>query len=741
MKLNPLRLLALASLCAGVLVARSASAGSCTPDTNVDYCKKFDCAWKSASDNMDDVLIAQRCNAPDAAALRKTLDGFLNTEVNASYWLALEDSDGGVCTPNGYYSRLLNAMLATVNVQVATDNVTIPQSPYDWLKHVHDHTADEGMVADCFVGAKIATFYSDKPVHLRYQFFATQDPYRRAGVLAHEASHDWSTHLDGAVCPGAPSCDTVFGASNATTFGMRFNQHALKSFQRAPSSKELKRMNFGGGVCGYAPLLSPIVRLWAANDVAWRKNNNFVTLVSYAGEAWDVYASDDPVRSYGGWAYTFDDEIHARWKCGQVCDPKDYVSGGAQFCSNPYQEENTIINTSNAAACDEAIAKIGSGVTDAEYQKIASAFHAKSKACVQGVSKTQFDAFCTTAKEGANSVTNVESKWTLPDQPGYFDSGDALTRCTKSFCQERFNASWATPAKAACYAWSDDGLGCLDALCGSITEIAATEGPTSKSYFHALQCRRHFLESGGAPDAYDAAEQGASPCDTSYEACVDDAAYEAWKAAKATGGCTLASFAGPAPAPKYQHGALSLLGTVSKARFDVAYPSFTPDACGASFKACKVIEAFAAKTAAVAVAGAKLPAEAGGGPVGPDDYFVGRSSPADAFAASPLGALSNGVARAAVADRLGPAAYGKLFGASSFVVIGSTPNQKVVDRELAPAAKADVDALGALHVRTAAGAGKMATLDAVSFHSLMTALSGATTIGGVGVALDQAGIP
>lgn len=571
--------------------------------------------WTAPDMSMDDVIIQYWCGS-NAQANANHYWNSLQLGETGDYWGDLAAGEGGVnCgNPNTHLIRLYNGAAAMDAVYAHMDNTTLNQSwRYNWLVDLVHPYSGAGYKATCdccgIVASNPTPFGATK---LHYVFFWQRSAPGRASTLIHEAVHDFEGHLDDDECAAGGSCDTKFGDSNAQTWQIIYLDHAIGTYWKA-SDGELDVINYGDDVCGYRPFLTEEVRynaIWLANT---KFDNNFHETGSPRPSGLGYVAQTGPLWKYGGWEYASDKNLGARWKCESVCDPADYLPGGAAACNEEYQSGNYLVNSGNHQRCLAANAGVAAGVTPSERVQLVNQFNSGKQKCIPGVSSEYLFEYCEDRYTEAANVAELEASWDIPDQPGYFDSGAALMACTRTYCESVFTETWVQPAREACYEWSDAEYGCMDAVCGSLDELGSDPGEESLPYFGAVQCRRHFIDNDGNAYGYFDHQSADDKCERNYIACRNAAAHQDWLDGKALGECNLTltfpgAGLGPSGIANYDVFASSIVGTVSLGTFKDFTTAALVDDCMAGKQLCEKLRELAARVSADFIAVSDVPA-------------------------------------------------------------------------------------------------------------------------------------
>lgn len=572
--------------------------------------------WLQPDETQDDELTGRWCTTQEG--------------INA-YWYALnlDDGDGSnwntlaegnSCNPNTHFARVMNGayMMDFVYYNLLSPTLGQNQYAYYWLvNHVSPHS-EAGYQAGCnfnpaetvHVIASNPSGTSD-PTNLYYMFFWLLTANERASTLVHEAVHDWSSHIEPESCNNAcgRSCDVSFGPSNAQTWDIVYLDHSVSAYRRADGSDQLDVAHLGDllgtgeQVCGYIPVLSPETRRAAVDTMAWKFDSCFSQAGNPEPPTTVVTWASDPFWEYGDYEYDYDKMVGARWSCDEICDAAEWGSK----CDAAAQPGNSAVNTYNQALCNDFNGQLHQGVTPQQRATLANQFSWQKHACVPGYSDAYLDSYCSTASTNASNVAAVESNWNLPDQPGAFDSGEAMLDCVQTYCQSRFLSQWAFDARAACYEW-DDSLGCLDAICGSLAELTTDYGATSAEYFAAVQCRRHFIDHNGDASEYLDALENQGGCDRVYTDCRNDVARTEWLAAQGLGECSLVSDGVATTTHTYGLGAIATVNAFdSYARFAAVHAGVAVDGCVAKREMCEATQALLHRIVAEMLTETKIP--------------------------------------------------------------------------------------------------------------------------------------
>jgi hypothetical protein len=585
----------LTTLCAAALAAAlfaPAPAAACVNDYD-------NWGWLQANETQDDEMTERWCHS------QQSIDaywGALNLgDGDGSNWF--NAAEGNSCNPNTHFSRVMNAAYIMDFVYYSLLSPTLGQNQYAfyWLvNHVSPHSAN-GYLVGCNYDptVNIHTVASnpsggDDPTNLFFMFFWKLTANDRASTLVHEAVHDWIGHVAPELCGNkcGASCDVSFGPSNAQTWDVTYLDHSVSAYRRADGSDQLAvahlgdLLGTGAEVCGYIPVLSPEARQSAVDRMNWKFTSCFAAPVTAPPPTSYFSLASDPFWEYGNYEYGYDKAVGARWSCAEICNAAEWGSK----CDPAAQPGNAAVNSFNQALCNEENGQLHAGVTPQQRYALVSDFNQRKQGCVPGYSDSYLTGYCGGVSSSAVNVAGLEAAWNLADQPGVFDSGEAMLDCVKSYCQGQYSAQWATNARTACYEW-DDSLGCLDAICGSLDQLTTDYGATSQEYFTSVQCRRHFIDHAGDASEYFDAQQNQAHCDRVSTDCRNADARADWLTAKGLGQCSLYS-AVAATGGTYDLGAIaSIKNYPSYGRFASAHASVSLDQCVAVQQACEATEA------------------------------------------------------------------------------------------------------------------------------------------------------
>ena len=592
---------------------------ACTPDYAA-------WGWLEGAESMDDVMIAHWCGA-DAAVNAQHYWDSLQLGEEGEYWNNQAALEGGLnCSnPNTHLIRLYNAAAAIDATYANLTNQTLPHQAsfaLNWLAYFVHPRSQDGYTATCTCCGsppctqctKRATnpSSSGSPTQLHYAFFWNLQAPVRGSTLVHEATHEDVHHLSDDACAAGGSCDDKYGNYNAQTVQMNFLDRAIRAYQKNPSTGELRVANYGEERCGYLPFMSPAARVQASDTIRTKLDLHFETGGTFGPPGMTFYASTEDLWDYDGNTWLVDTWENAFWRCDNLCQPGDYLPGGKHACNEDYQVGNAAINQVNYAACTTAQSSIQAGVTPSQWAQAQQAFFIANKDCIPGVSDAYLKQYCGGLSAGASNVGQIEAGWELPDQPGYFDSGEALTSCVRTYCDQKFSPTWINQARAACYEWDDPGYGCLDELCGDLETLKASKGASSLEYFLGVQCRRHYIENDGNSFAYFTEQEEDDSCIRRFVDCKNRKAFDTWVAARAAGTCSLASPGTTgwtaSSEGRYQIAAARVVGSLSDwAAYQGMFESAKIDDCMALLNMCESSRELLAKISAEVVAGSSRP--------------------------------------------------------------------------------------------------------------------------------------
>ena len=549
------------------------------------------------------------------------------------YWPIIMQVDGGLCQPNGYVTRLINAAVLLDQVYWHRSNSTFGDLPMHWLAFVFDRS-DQGYVATCRQGV-VATNWSNHPTELHDIFFKNYSAPQRASTLVHEGVHDDIPHSDaGGLCNAdtcGTSCDDMFGIYNAQTTQIQALGDQIDTYMRSPTTGELYIRNWdpANNICGYIPFLTERQR-FAVNDLMNRKLNNCFQI---APDPMPYYSRTFPTPApgsllsalamydYGGLIYANDLVREARWECHTVCDVDDFdfALGGYRSCNEDVNPANVSRNQERRLAC--LLANLSAQTaTESQRREIQREFEetTATNLCFLGVSDAYLEQKCSNAVSLANTLDEMETLWyqDIPpiEETGSFGWDSAFNECAQGFCQQKFDSQWITDARTACYEWTDPA-GCLDHACGKLFEFGLYYGEYSTKYLESVACRMEFIENNGNPDAY---ILDAGICEDKYHDCIIEEAYPEWLAAKQQGQCSLYDPPPPYPVPippiiptfKLLLKELQYIGEYEDySEFMSQFPDAHFDVCEASLTLCEQTEQLGRRIVSEFVAVSEVPEE------------------------------------------------------------------------------------------------------------------------------------
>jgi hypothetical protein len=567
--------------------------------------------WMDPVTSMDNDIIKYWCSGAPAS-----------TSANVQYYwdsLYLGEDDYweqplDCADPNQHYIRLLNAAAALQAIFRSLQNTSRPSQSawaYNYLDDFVWPHSTNSYTADCDYDtiASNPDWPSTGSTILHYQFFWKRSAPIRASTLVHEATHDDVGHESDDSCPRGGSCDVMYGLYNAQTMQINSLDQMVRAYQKNFATNELEVANLGSDTCGFLPFLSPAARVEASTLIRDKIDNNF-TSSAFGPPGMCYQYTSDPKQKYGDYKWLVDGEgyEHARWDCAKICKLADFMPNGAKACNEQWQTGNTAVNQANYATCTDANAKVAAGLTPQQYTKAVLDFYWALKPCIPGVSDAYLTQYCSGLSASASNVTSIEAGWTLPDQVGYFDSDAAMVDCQRTYCDQKFQASWVTTARTACYEWDDPGFGCMKEMCGDLAALKTSYGDTSKEYFMAVQCRRHYFENGGDTQAYVDQQQVEDVCKKVYVECKNSEAYAAWAKGKGAGTCSLFVAGLPVPsAGQYNLAALADMDSMDYTTFNASHATAPIDKCVSAQKLCEAARALAAKLVSETILASKQP--------------------------------------------------------------------------------------------------------------------------------------
>jgi len=589
-------------------VATRASADTCSPNFT-------EWGWEAADVTQDGEITTWWCNTPTT---QSTIDGYwaaLDLGITGQ-WTEYANLDLATCNPNGYFSRLINSAVMMSTVADCLSNSPVYKgNVVRWMADQTSPLADDGFRATCENGDAIAgNPANNDAIKLHYKFFWKRGAVGRGSTLLHEAVHEVIGHEANGTCPADKSCDSDFGPVNAQTFQIRYLADAISAY-RVAGPNELVVVNKGNGRCGYLPLLSWYERVTSA-DLAQDKLETSFQTSPVPKSSWPAGVKrflSGIVDGFEIYDFAIDSHQQAEWSCAQVCNPEDFTTG-ALACPTQWNAANTAINQQNATICDLANQEVQAGVTPAQHGTAVSSFKSNLKACAVGVSQVAVNQHCAALQATASTVGDIKTGWAVPNQPGAVDSPSARFACIKSYCESHADTQWYPSAQQACFEWSDP-FGCMDYVCGSLSDVAAKSGASSQDYFETVQCRAQHLKVTG-PDltvkgslGYGADATHADKCQNQFDACSGSAGtaeaaalqkYNQWLQADAAGECYFT------PTTSYLDalgkGFINVdsvatdMGQLSLAEFNQKYGVFEATACLVEVFFCRAVEDSVAET-------------------------------------------------------------------------------------------------------------------------------------------------
>jgi hypothetical protein len=668
----------------------------------------------------------------------------------------------------------------------------------------HPYTKDKS--GNC-AGWTIASNPSDDdPMNLFYAFFWLNTAVERAGTIVHEINHELVGHVADSLCDNKGSCDFGFLAPNpgkpnnvnTQSVEILYFSQIIDAYMQKKADFSLPLAgavpNFGGmmvknigpdaaGVdqCGYVPVLSEFEREAARSFAQWKLDGSFQ--VSPAQAAYPAAVLKEPD---GSW--TIDRANQAIWPCGAVCDANlhTFDPSGAnpaqKGCNEQWQPKNVEINAANRAACLSANQQVKAGVTEAQRAAIAVAFLGKLQSCATGVPYDLQSLACDDAISKSSTMGEVAANYPIPMLPGFARS-TAISSCQAQFCAE-FASYDVTPesAAAACYEvdLSDPQTGCpgpCGALGGWLSEA---------EQFERILCR-YAIATGAEPPLTKPQPPAKSTCGSKITACglatkqqlSWEAAVSAWAEARANGECWFDDYPPEsAVAPAYLNSPLADLAGKLELDTWLGFPGAQEllfDPCLATAVSCQALDELSAKLAIEAVVAAKDL------PYPPPLEALGKAAllPALSAETNPVAAFHNGLAleasrlvseqdlgfdlvaavalvgdpeyAGALASRLGPAAYGALFGVAEVAgALGPGAGglsfqlgEDAFGPPLGAEATATLAQLSALRQKSespatiaALGAG-LATADPADLYGILESISNASTVDELDAAFDE----
>ena len=377
---------------------------------------------------------------------------------------------------------MFNAGLIVREVQEIAQHFPEPNSPnagHKWYDFVHDKE-DDGYEPKCCNDNLTASgcclwathYCCNTSTDLCLAWGFNRSAADRSSTLVHEATHEDEGHIDDDDCPNGGSCDTYYGAYNANTMQINYLYDAAAAYliETVNNVKQRKVNIFeasGKQMCSYVPLLEESDRDTLLADIKDRLDSNFES-----GSVFPNYVDAAGVDAVKG----------TPWDCAN-CKTSDYTFSPQTFGTNKACNEitnklNISVNQANRAACSAFNAKVGTASGAAAYGQIKNELNSATVGKCKPCSTVDTNAYCAARKASAANVSELDPYGML-SSCGYSNESD----CVRSYCQEKFQPSWASHAGDPTW---DDPRGCLDAICGA--------DPT---------CRKRFLNYGGDPYFYD----------------------------------------------------------------------------------------------------------------------------------------------------------------------------------------------------------------------------------------------
>ena len=450
---------------------------------------------------MISVAAAETCDCPptNAMSISSTLDPkwraqwCSNQSVIDELWYGLNlDLTGDLwdegwgyedpCNDNLFLSRLFNAGFIIREVQAIAQHFPEPNSPnagHKWWDFVHEKE-DDGFEPKCCNANLTATpcclwathFDAAISTNLCLAWGFNRGAADRSSTLVHEATHEDESHISDNACLNGASCDTQYGAYNANTMEINYLYDAAAAY-KIETVNNVKRRKVSlfmdlescKQMCGYIPLLEEDERNTLLGSVKARLDNNF-----QLGAVFPNYIDADDIDKAKG----------TPWDCAN-CETSNYTFsvqtfGENQACNEITNHQNIGVNQDNRAACQEFNAKIGTTSDAAGYAQIKNELMVSLTPC-QPCKEQHTKDYCAAQKATASTVGELDPYGIL-SSCGY----SVESECLQSYCQEKFQKSWANQASNP--SW-DDPRGCLDAVCGNDT-----------------LCRKRYLTYGGDPVYY-----------------------------------------------------------------------------------------------------------------------------------------------------------------------------------------------------------------------------------------------
>ncbi|HEY7412028.1 MAG TPA: SHOCT domain-containing protein [Vicinamibacteria bacterium] len=471
---------ALLGITMGTAASAAAETCSCPPPGSLSLSTSKDSKWR-----------AKWCGNQ---SLVDTIWFGLNLDETGDLW----DEGWGyedVCNDNLFLSRLYNAGFIVREVQKIAPHFpenTSPNLGHTWWDFVHIHE-DDGFEPrccndnldpdECCLWATHYCCATSTDLCLGWGFW--RGAADRSSTLVHEATHDDEGHIDDDACDNGGSCDTWYGAYNANTMQINYLYDAAAAYlvETVNNVKQRKVSIFqdsGKQMCGFIPLLEESERDTQLADVKNRLDSNFES-----GSVFPKYTDADDV----------DDAKDTPWECAN-CKTSDYTFsaqtyGDNKACNEITNKGNVNVNAGMRAACQAYNNKIATASGASAFGKIKADLYTATTGKCLGCSEQDTDAYCDTRKASATTVDDLDPQGML-SSCGY----NYEDECLQEYCQEKFQASWASHAGDS--GW-DDPRGCLDAVCGN-----------------DATCRKLFLSYGGDPKYY-----AAGGCFGKLLACYD----------------------------------------------------------------------------------------------------------------------------------------------------------------------------------------------------------------------------
>ena len=515
-----------------------------------------------------------------------------------------------------------------------------------WLWNA-DHVfplSSYGYIGTCQTRTSIATNPSgDDPTKLRYDFFwlPNRSVVQRASTLVHETTHELSSHTCNAstskincsdYCARGASCDDYYPGVNANTNQILFLNDAVRAYMRDMDAAggpigggegELiitqLTQDANGPVCGYIPLLSPALREGAVNQMVSLLEESFAVNNFDWGplsSRMDCTAGQSTFLSYGNCAFSTD--ASNRWYCWDPCNLSWYeYPSGSKSCDENLNGENIIINQQNRDKCEEANAMVDPNSTLEARRDAAQWFEGQRRECAIGADQDYLDQYCTSLISTASDVQEVISRWSDGlEKYDLYSPEVAMNQCISQFCKSRLSdPAWAQLAGENCYEWSDLAYGCLDEICGPLSDIQDRYGADSTEYFMAVLCRYDFFNPA---QQYNLAQllESSSKCELVYNKCKAEEHFNEWLEAKQSGSCSLTGESEmlleaslPISAiPIFQVPPITKIKLIDNYQdFQLQFPNVEIDGCYSEYSLCKRNEELAAIVAAKFVTVTEVP--------------------------------------------------------------------------------------------------------------------------------------